>query len=452
MTTLPTYYRQNLRIRAGNEVSASRNWIICILFVGLVAYCLFVDTPLIWDGMLAGRDAQAHRFRADSAPRMLWWKVARDVMAFVLIGVALVKRLLNRIPMAGVFNASLSLWMGVLAISLVETGLYYGPMVALYSLRLLLPVFALFVGVVLSRSDLEWCANCIAVLTVAEAAFGAVEYILGTAYLGQGLGYRCTGTLFDPNNYSYFGIFAILSSLLCSRRHLANAALLSGLVIIITSGSRTGLATLAICSMAYIYSRSSGFHFKAVVAIMCIPMIITLPLLLKDATNRRELVDIDPNADVGRLAILRNTVEVASPKELAMGWGLGAGSNLMYTLRSRGILPDLPDEMAFISDSVITSAIAQTGIVGLGFLAFFLISPWFYPRRDRGSREEALRRILPVAILLSCAGINAFEAAPGCYLFFALQGHLARKGTGRVDVPARVKRPLASLRQWQRET
>jgi hypothetical protein len=132
------------------------------------------------------------------------------------------------------------------------------------------------------------------------------------------------------------------------------------------------------------------------------------------------------------LGILLHVIDMASPFEVFFGRGLGAGTNLTYTLSS--YLGGLDSNQVLIADSIFASLMMQGGVVLLCAFALFAIAP-LVALRFQCSNCPPLAFVLialPIVVLVVGMGNIVTEVSPFNYLAFSLYGYLSQRNASQI--------------------
>jgi hypothetical protein len=241
--------------------------------------------------------------------------------------------------------------------------------------------------------------------------------------------YRASGTFVLPSTLGFVAV-AILAFVLAFatrlRASLVLGAAIVSLLLVLASGSGTGLAMLAAIGGWLLLARVPGRRL-AVGAMLAIAA-ATLMWLLPTITQRADIYDSVFGHD-GRWEKLEQVVSANDLRTNLIGRGLGIGTNQAALLAERGS-DALPDSIRagkpFYADSTVTWFVVQFGALGL--LAFYLVLGWAFT-------VDAKARLFYFAVAVASLTVSVPEAFPVNFLLGLALAHSAvqwREGR-RVD-------------------
>ncbi|HYG98840.1 MAG TPA: hypothetical protein VD837_06880 [Terriglobales bacterium] len=422
---------------AGRRLPVKHDHTLLVLFGALVAFCVLVDLPVTWNNVVNERFALYHKFAADPGGGIPWHKAGKDLLFFLLAAVVVCRHnVASRLSQAN--RTVLGAWLAVLlaaGVALANTLVSVSPMVALVGLRTNSPLLMLLVGLTLRDDDVRGLYHVVGGLAVFEALFGAYQYSIGVRVYGATLGYRVTGSFYDPNTYALFAICCVLLLSTQPRARIWYVYLFSAMTIVLTSGSRMGFSVLALWIVFYCVLRMRSTAARVLVSLVAIPMIFYIPGIVDVWAQRGSFYDnLNPHSE--RLGIMLEYLHSTTDAEILIGRGLGTGANVLHTDDGVPLAEFGADlTVAFLTDSMYTATMAQGGLILLICLLSLLASPWIAAKRGE-HRYSTLMRLMPMLALLAGTSMNLTEAAPFNYVLFALYGFVA----------ARTGAPLAQLR------
>jgi hypothetical protein len=218
--------------------------------------------------------------------------------------------------------------------------------------------------------------------------------------------YRASGTLVLPSTLGFVAVAIvafILSFVPRIKRRLAVAAFIMALLLVVASGSGTGMAMLAAISGWLLLARMPDRRLLvgAALAIAASVLVWLLPVV----TQRADIYD-SVFGHGGRWEKLEEVVSANDLRANVVGRGLGMGTNQAALLAERGA-KQVPDSIKagqpFYADSTVTWFVVQLGAVGL--LAFYLVLGWAFA-------VDAKARQFYLAIAVASLTISLPEAFP----------------------------------------
>lgn len=336
-------------------------------------------------------------------------KVAKDMLSAVLIGASiwLIFRRQNCVP--GLARAG-PLWAFVIALvfgSAVSTFLWGGKF-ALVGLRSFTFVAAALLGAWLT-GGMYWVARGVAALLAAQIVLVAVEYTFGIPLRFCPNSFRAAGSLVLPNTLGVFAVAALaFYSAFSLTRRLLWWLLTATIVLVVASGSGTGLAALGVWGIWLGIERYGAQWSRARIAATVVVLVAILLAALPLLAQRPAIYDslLGREARIGSLVRL---VEQATPAQLLFGQGVGFGTNSAMTLLKDApeALPNTSTGEKFSADSTVTIMFTQLGVVGV--LLFYAVIAWALVR------EPQARGFFIVAAVTSLT-INLPETYPANFL------------------------------------
>jgi hypothetical protein len=401
---------------------------VFLIFAALIAFSTFVDVTVAIDNFENLRDSQYQKSEdfQQYSEGIPWHKAIKDVLFFAALALLLIQTCVQSKPLKvnKVMLSSFGALAGCLGLAFCIAAYKYGPVVAVIGLRSYWSILALLIGLSLSRNQVVQLIHLTGLLVMTEALFAIFQYAFGLLVLGAEFGYRSTGTFFEPNTFGLFGLSCVaLLSIMNNRGTSWYVYLVSASVVIVLSGSRVAFLVLFVWCTAYIFLGVRSLPLKGMMAALAIPIASTGVYLSQAATGRAELLEQLVAPD-NRIGILMSYIENASVPEIIGGNGLGIGSNVLHSMntQSDSSLISKASGITFIADSVVTSTLAQGGLLLLIGAIMFLISPISLARRGEDIRGPIL---LPLIVLGAGTTNIIFEVAPFNFLAFAVYGWLA---------------------------
>jgi len=334
-------------------------------------------------------------------------------------------------------NILVWLMLAIIFVSFFITSLDGNPFLAVIGLRSFSPLLMIFIAY--NYLDMEMTGKIVKILSfvlvlgfcaaLGHAFFGVP--IEGTTYFG--LAARPFGIFFNPWGFATFICFV-----LCFRvgfdislyKRVTKGTwffIIVSTLFIFWAGSGTGILTLSVFFISYFFFFCRLHpHIKAAV----MPVLSLIPLL---AFANLQLLTGRPNiyrSVQTRIDIFVDFISSAGIKEIAIGKGLGIGSNAAVTFLRLNPVGFKGANMLFTADSLFTSLIAQVGIFFLMTFIFFNFYLFIRAARSRyrGANAIALL-IIPVAVVASI-GNNVIEFFPANWLLFIVYGLVLRRQPG----------------------
>lgn len=204
---------------------------------------------------------------------------------------------------------------------------------------------------------------------------------------------RVAGTLVLPNS---LGVFAVTTSAFCLaflRGRATHAMLLAvALLLVIASGSGTGLVALLVVALLYALEGSTDRRRVLIAAAALVSFALLIPAL-PFLTRRADLF----TSVLGANARFDNLIEVwrsADVAEIAFGRGLGHGANVLKNL---GLSIERP------TDSAVVAILVELGLFGVA--SFYALLTW-------GMLRHVALRPFFVATAVCSLFLNIIELFP----------------------------------------
>lgn len=355
------------------------------------------------DGRAIASGGAAARYVFAIRPWELPFKVLKDLLLLVLTAGSLLAWLRGRSRLVPLSASWPALFLALFVAGQATAGLLRGaPLPTLAGLR----GFA-FLGVALAagwitsdllRRLLPW----LLVLLAAQLLLAPLELLRGVPVqghlrlFGESFARRAMGTFVMPNSLGVFAacVVALAAGFGATARQRSLAWTL-GLVVVLASGSATGLVLLAAVGawQALAAPRRPGVRAPAALG----AALVAIALLLLH--GRSDVLD----SLSGRLHSLGALLD-APALHLLLGRQLGLGTNAAGQLHA-GIASDLPaPETPFLgAESAVSALVLQTGLVGLALFAAALALAW--------ARVPPARPLL-LALGAACLTLGVTEAFP----------------------------------------
>jgi hypothetical protein len=330
---------------------------------------------------------------------------------------------------------------GGIGISFLVSLSLAGPVLGLIGLRGISPFILIFVGYrYVDTKALRTIVRILGVLLAIETSAAIVRAFYGVPVDGRtffGLVARPSGTFVSPTSWSVFISLTAcyilgfdISLYARPRRRTWFVVALSGLLVYV-SGAGAGLfAFTAFLASYFLFFSRIHAYLKAGV----FPLLLLAPVLI--LTNLSFLTG-RPSAFhsvESRVGIIGNLLSSMSPREMAIGKGLGVGSDVAITIQR--LHPEMLTgiDNLFGSDSLYAAMLGQMGLV---FVVVFLVFNFRVFGRSLRVRDHGVHPIVILAIPAILAGANGSvttEVFPVNWLLFLLYG-MALKGCacGRRD-------------------
>ncbi|NIT57407.1 MAG: hypothetical protein GWN00_14600 [Aliifodinibius sp.] len=334
-------------------------------------------------------------------------------------------------------NLLVWLMIAIIFVSFFITSLDGKPFLAIIGLRSFSPFLMIFIAY--NYLDMDMIGKIVKILSFvlvlgfcAAFAHAFLGYpIEGTTYFG--LAARPFGIFFHPWSFATFICFV-----LCFRVgfdiSLYKRATKGSLILIVLStlfiflaGSGTGLLTLSVFFISYFFFFCRlRPYIKAVV----MPILLLIPLF---AFANLQLLTGRSNIYISvktRIDILVDFINSAGIKEIAIGKGLGIGSNAAVTFLRLNPVGLKGANMLFTSDSLYTSLIAQVGIFFVIIFILFNVFLFITAAQSKYQGANAIALfVIPVAMVASL-GNSLIEFFPVNWLLFIVYGLVLRKQPG----------------------
>ncbi|MBC7121440.1 MAG: hypothetical protein H5T33_07760 [Candidatus Methanosuratus sp.] len=146
-----------------------------------------------------------------------------------------------------------------------------------------------------------------------------------------------------------------------------------------------------------------------------------------------------------RIGIFSDVFISAGTKEMLIGRGLGAGSNVAVTFASLNPLASWDPDTVFIADSLYSSMIAQAGILFL--VAFLLLTVWVF-RRAVSAPYIGMNPVVLLAVpaaLVGALGNVITEVFPVNWLLFIMYGVSLKRTVRQVSEDAQPSPPQRTV-------
>lgn len=210
--------------------------------------------------------------------------------------------------------------------------------------------------------------KAIFVFLVLESILGLVETRLyplwGTTFLGS----RAFGTFTSPNVFGATMVFCFLFILATMPRSWAKAALVITLFDALASGSRAAILCLLfiLAAFGFVWLRNVWLRLTVLAAgVAATPLLLVL--VSSSALTGRD-TGIGGHGGYERLDVWSGVLsKLDSATNFLMGWGMGLGSNTVFTVYGYTI------PGAYISDNTFFFVVGSFGIVGVILFAFVLL-------------------------------------------------------------------------------
>jgi hypothetical protein len=269
-------------------------------------------------------------------------------------------RLLPRLPASGpcVLFVLISACMSVT---------FYPPIVVLSGLRQF-AYFTLLYVLYFLRVEIErveqWFVYGLVVVAVCEFIAAIVETVIfptggATALFGN----RVYGTFNNPNTLGVVFAAITFGVLFLGRQSALTTYGVVGMAIVgeLLSGSRAGILALSFVLTAFAMYRLRTVESRGMCAMLAVGLTIVLYYSVGALAGR----DIPTPLEDPRLEVFADEMQGKSVLQLAIGRGLGVGTNTLYVLGQ-----GRPDTVRLtrILDSTYTALIVQIGFIGFGLL------------------------------------------------------------------------------------
>jgi hypothetical protein len=371
--------------------------------------------------------ATMYQYVYDMSAGERWLKVAKDLFWLVFLGVC-VAAIASR---AAALPALREAWpiylialhvLGSFAMSLLANG----TLVAGAGLRaftfVMAGVLALWIV-----PHVSVIARAVAVLLVLEAALLPFELVRGIHIFHEwspwSLASRVAGTLAQPNSLGVFSAVAVAFYCSFAAPTQSRAWLLGaiGLVVVLLSGSATGLVCAALG--LWLVARHRLSVDRRWLAQLAGAALAAMVLLSLPALSGRDDV-FDSIWTSGRMARLQAALQDRPFSQVALGSGLGVNTNSVLNLTrfAPSAQPAAARAAGLSADSALTSFVVQIGVLGAAL--FYLVLAWA-ARRDPAARPFYF--VLAVCTLT----VNVGELFPVNALLGLAWAHSAsRQGRG----------------------
>lgn len=323
------------------------------------------------------------------------------------------------------FLRSLPFLFAFIGFAFVNSIFTSGFLLGLVGLRVFSPMLAIFVGSFLRLADFKFIGHIIVTSVLIEVFVALLQMDVGLNVLGAGIGYRVTGSFFNPNTLAYFATTSFLFIVFIENLLLKQALIGSVIFLVIATGSRSGMIALALLLWGLLTLKQRNVTTRLVsllLTLFLLPIILSLIEAVADRGSIFEHLDIN---DSTRLGIFIDLFESGSIFDVVFGRGLGVGSNLLYSLSN---FIDIDFRYVFTADSTLSSLFAQGGVVMLIVFIWFLVECWMFVLSRRYDRVTMyfLVLVIPLLIMIYSVSASFFEVAPTNILLFLLIGFLIR--------------------------
>jgi hypothetical protein len=367
---------------------------------------------------------------------VIFIKATKDLLLVIIFLLFLVDVLSG-----GKFVSSLFVWsmLTIILISFFITCLEVSPFLALIGLRAFSPFLFIFIAYkYFDMSIIRTVVRILSFLLVFEFCVALAQTFYGLPLQGLtcfGLAARPFGTFVHPWSFAAF-----VCLVLCFRMGF-DVSLYEGITkitwilvaasifFIFLAGSGTGVIALSVLLLTYFMF---FWRIHAYIKAAVLPIVLLIPILifanLQFATGRRDIY----KSVQGRIDILANFMSAASVKDIIIGKGLGIGSNAALTFLKLNPMEVRGADMLFITDTLFTSVISQTGVL---FLLFFIAFNIYLFKRAINGKYKGINPIsllvIPSATVVSL-GSSIIELFPINWLLFIAYGLTLKKSGGEV--------------------
>jgi len=359
-----------------------------------------------------------------SSGPMVLIKIIKDLVLGIIAVLFMIDLLVARRKL--VENAWLWLLMGLLLLSAAST-YFYEPMMAIVGVRVFSPFILVFVSYrFFDLPSFRRIKNVLFAVCLLEFAVALVQrsFFYGMPAL---FGSRVFGTFTAPGAFAAFICYVLCLQMGddLARHNKVKIRTwvfyLLSIVFILFAASGGGLVSLAVIAVVYflVYAR-----VDVLIKYMLVPVILIIPLVafsnLPLLTGRNQIISESGST---RLSIFVEMISTFGIKEMAIGKGLGIGSNAAATIQTYNIVPGMTgDEDILIADSFYASALSQVGLVFLVAFIVFMLNRFLFAWRNKMSGiNPTIILTVPLILVTSMTGIIT-ESFPLNWLIFILFG------------------------------
>lgn len=395
------------------------------LFLVLILYTVLVDTPISFENFASMRNAQfqksiAYREMPLSFPR---YKAIKDLLlifSYIFLLGAVFWQGITPISRRLITFKPLLILGALLCFSAIHSIIWNGLYVGLIGLRAFLSLLVFYVGTFMTSSDIKKMAHLIGILIIFQMIVSVGQQVVGYIWLDvTELGYRSTGTFYDPNTLGMFGVACLTVFLLYPGLKWKYLYFISALVVVVLSGSRTAVLVVLVALFIQIFlNRNNPLPIRGMAAALVLPIILLLPSFLELVTGRTNVM-ANIFSEGGRLWSFLNYLESASFTEIIIGKGLGMGTNALSILSGFITIPAWISIRDLITDSIYTSLFIQGGALLLLSYVSFVITPLFV------KGEQHFPLLLPLVMTVAGLGSITIEVYPFNVIMLALYGFYA---------------------------
>ena len=345
-----------------------------------------------------------------------WLKIGKDALfaGFMLISLFLMHAKSARLPALSDSWPALLLAVNV-AVGFAISLTLWGATFALIGLRSFEFLAIVLLGGWIA-GELSQVARFVGWLLVVQATLVVLEMFLGMPLRTCPDSFRAAGTMVLSNSLGIFTVVALAFYTSFSQRRAYFAALLVATVILLlASGSGTGLIALFVL-LAYLFlERLTGSGRRiagAGLVLLAAAMLVNLPAL----TQRPDIYDSLLATD-GRVGKMTELLRESSAAEILIGRGVGFGTNTASNLVSSPatVLPTSREvPKPFSADSTLIVLLTQLGIVGI--ITFYWLLGWAFWRDPKA-------RLTYLVIAIVSLTINITEVFPVNFLLGLALAH-----------------------------
>ncbi len=373
-------------------------------------------------------------------PHVIMIKVTKDAILCAIL-ICFILDVLRGRPI--LCNPLLLCIVVLLGISFAVTAAEQPPVLALLGLRAFSPFFLVFIAYsYLDMTHIRSVVRVLSFLLIVELCAACIRMRYGLAIHGVtylGLAARPSGTFMSPSSWSIFLCFIICYMLgldvhrFGRPRRRTRCLVAVSTILVLLSGSGAGvlaLTTLLSCYLLF-FSRANSY-LKASLVPMFLLMACVIGGHLHTITGRATIY----RSLWTRVGIFSDVFMSAGTKEMLIGRGLGAGSNVAVTFASLNPLASWDSDTVFIADSLYASMMAQAGVLFL--LVFLLLTVWVF-RRALSAPYVGMNPVVLLAVpaaLVGALGNVITEVFPVNWLLFIMYGVALKRSVRQVSEDA----------------
>jgi hypothetical protein len=322
----------------------------------------------------------------------------------------------------------------LIVVSFAVTFSRVSPLLALVGLRGISPFFLIFAAYkYLDMAYVRRIVRMLSFLLLLELCAAGVRARYGLATHGLtylGLAARPSGTFAAPASWAIFISFIscyLMGFDIFRYGHLRRKTMfLLGVsaLLVVQSGSGTGLVTFAVAWMVCFLLFAKAHSYLKAAVLPLILLVLGLALLNLDVLTRRSNIYVSVES---RLSILLNMITSPDILDMAIGKGLGVGSNAAITV-SR-LAPNRLSTASglFIADSLYAAILSQMGIPFLLAFLLFNLGLFRIALKTRHSGIHPIVVLLIPSMLVASCGSILIELFPVNWLLFISYGILLKE-------------------------